>query len=283
MSQIAYALAVLSSITYGAADFCGGLASRKSAMFSVVVFSQLAGLVLLLFALPVLPPSSPTATDFAWGAAAGLAGGIGVALLYKGLAIGTMSVVAPVTAVCAVIIPLIVGVALGERPSTLAIAGVGLGLVAIVLVSQSKHEAVSGEHGAGKSVGIAVASGVLVGIFFVLLGRTGPPAGRWPLLAARMVSVGFFTTLGTLTRRPLIPIRESMPIILVGGTLDMLANVLYLLAVRQGYLSIVATLASLYPASTVILARFVLGERQRAQHQCGVACAVLAIVLIVRG
>src|SRR5207253_9592589 len=132
-----YALAVLSSITYGAADFLGGLATKRSPLFSVVIFSQLSGLNLLLLALPALPRASPTAIDFAWGAAAGLAGGIGVALLYRALSVGVMSVIAPVTAVCAVLVPLMVGMLLGERPARQAMLGVILAIVAIVLVSQS--------------------------------------------------------------------------------------------------------------------------------------------------
>jgi drug/metabolite transporter (DMT)-like permease len=138
MTWVANVLAVLASISYGAADFLGGLATKRgSTVFSVVVCSQATGLVLVLLALPFLPPASPTAADLAWGAATGLAGGIGIAFLYRGLAVGVMSVVAPVTAVCAVIIPVVVGLALGERPTMRATAGVALALVAIVLISQS--------------------------------------------------------------------------------------------------------------------------------------------------
>jgi drug/metabolite transporter (DMT)-like permease len=174
MTEVTYALAVFSSITYGAADFLGGLATKRSTTFSVVFFSQLAGLILVLLSLPFLPPSAPTTADFAWGAACGLAGGIGVALLYRGLAIGLMSVVAPVTAVCAVIIPVVVGVALGERPSGLAILGVFLAIAAIVLVSQTGH--LEGGKRATTGVGIAIASGIAIGIFLVFLQRTGPSA-----------------------------------------------------------------------------------------------------------
>src|SRR5712691_1194067 len=162
VTELSYALAVLASITYGAADFLGGLATKRSTMYSVVVFSQLAGLILVLIVLPFLPPSSPTAIDFAWGAASGLAGGIGVALLYRGLAVGVMSVVAPVTAVCAVIIPLIVGVALGERPRGLAMAGVGVAIGAIILVSQSDQ--VEEGRVLSRGVMIAIASGIAIGI-----------------------------------------------------------------------------------------------------------------------
>jgi drug/metabolite transporter (DMT)-like permease len=190
-----------------------------------------------------------------------------------------MSVIAPVTAVCAVIIPLIVGVALGEQPAVPAMVGVLLAVVAIVLVSQSGVN----DEGKRASTGvlIAVASGIAIGIFLVFLGRTGMSAGLWPLIAARVVSVSFFTVAGLLARERIIPARQSLPIVVGGGALDMIANILYLLAVRTGLLSIVATLTSLYPTSTIILARIVLGERLRLLQQAGVVCAAVAIVLIV--
>ena len=274
MIELPYLLAVFSSIAYGAADFFGGLASKRSAVVAVVIFSQLAGLILVLLALPFLPPSSPSVMDMALGAGAGLAGGVGVALLYRALSVGVMSVVAPVTAVCAVVIPIIVGVALGERPTTLATIGVILAIVAIVLVSQS------GEKHAAAGVPLAIAAGVAVGIFLLFLGRTGSPAGLWPLIAARVVSVSIFAAAALVARKPLVP-RESMSIVILGGALDMVANILYLLAVRRGLLSIVVTLTSLYPTSTIILARIVLRERLRPLQQAGVVCAVIAIVLIV--
>jgi drug/metabolite transporter (DMT)-like permease len=279
MIRSAYALAVLSAVSYGAADFLGGLASRRFAMYAVVVVSQLTGLILVVLALPLLPPASAVASDFAWGAASGLAGGIGVALLYRGLAVGVMSVVAPVTAVCAVIIPLAVGTALGERPAALALLGVALALVAIVLVSQAGADNTGTRRSTG--VPIAIASGIAIGIFLVCLERTGPAAGLWPLVAARIVSVGFLSGVALSRGEAIRPGPGSLPILVACGALDMLANTLYLLAVRDGPLGIVATLSSLYPASTVILARVVLGERLRPVQVGGVVCAAAAIVLIV--
>jgi len=282
MTDASYALAVVSSMAYGAADFLGGLAAKRgSTVFSVVVVSQSVGLVLVLLSLPFLPPALPRAVDFAWGAAAGLAGGIGLALLYRGLAVGAMSVVAPVTAVCAVIVPVAVGLALGERPSPPAAMGVLLAVVSIVLISRTGHTE-EGKHGA-IGLSIALASGIAIGVFLVCLERTETAAGLWPLVAARVVSVSFFTAAGLISREKLVPRRESMPIVIGGGALDMAANVLYLQAVRQGPLSIVATLTSLYPASTILLARIVLRERLRLVQGVGVACAATAIVLIVSG
>ena len=290
MAQFSYAMAVLSSISYGAADFLGGLATKRgSNLFAVVAFSQLTGLILVGLCLPFLPPSSPSGLDLAWGAAAGLAGGIGVGLLYRGLAIGMMSVVAPVTAVCAVIIPVAVGVAWGEQLTWPAGLGILLAIAAIVLISQSGHRE-EGRRATGRTTrrhtrGLltAVASGVAIGIFLVCLERTGPNAGLWPLVPARVVSVSLFVLAGLLTRRPLTPRRDAVPMVVGGGALDMVANILYLFAVREGPLSIVATLTSLYPAGTVILARIVLSERLSRLQQAGMACAGVAIVLIVTG
>jgi drug/metabolite transporter (DMT)-like permease len=282
MTGVAGVLAVLSSLAYGAADFLGGLATKRgSTVFAAVVWSQATGLVFVLLALPFFPRASPTTADLAWGAATGLAGGVGLAFLYRGLAVGVMSVVAPVTAVCAVIIPVGAGVAMGERPARVAIAGVALALVSIVLISQSGR--VEEGKDARTGVPIAIASGIAIGIFLVCLERTGPTAGLWPLVPARIVSVSFIAIAGLIAREALLPRRESWPIIASGGALDMVANIFYLLAVRQGPLSIVATLTSLYPAGTILLARVVLRERLRLIQQAGVACAVLAIVLIVSG
>src|SRR6476646_194883 len=131
-----YLLAIASALLYGAGAFTGGLATRRASTLPVIVLSQLSGLVLLLLLLPVLPAASPSHADLLWGVAAGLTGGVGVALLYHALAIGRMAVVAPTTAVCAVAVPVLVAVALGERPGPLAALGILLGIVAIVLVSQ---------------------------------------------------------------------------------------------------------------------------------------------------
>ena len=282
MTWVPNALAVLSSISYGAADFLGGLATKRgSTVFAAVVWSQAAGLVLVLLAIPFLPPASPTTADLAWGAVTGFFGGIGIALLYRGFAVGVMSVVAPVTAVCAVVIPVGVGLALGERPSGVALAGVVLALVAIVLISQSGP--IEAGRRATSGVPVAIASGIAIGFFLVCLQRAGLQAGLWPLVPARIVSVSFVALCGLVARQRLLPLRESWPLVVGGGALDMVANIFYLLAVRRGPLSIIATLTSLYPAGTILLARIVLGERLRLVQQAGVACAVLAIVLIVAG
>jgi drug/metabolite transporter (DMT)-like permease len=278
-----YAVALASAALYGAADFLGGLASRRTNTIAIVVISQLAGLIALGLMLPALPAASPVRGDWVWGAGAGLAGGIGVALLYRALAVGSMAIVAPITAVCAVSLPVAAAIALGERPGAGAAGGIFLAILAIVLVSQQTPAKGGRSASPARStgVGIALASGVAIGVFFLTLAQTSADAGMWPLVAARTVSFVLFAAIALATRRPLRMPTNVAAITIAGGVLDMLANVLYLVATRYGPLSIVVTLSSLYPASTVLLARTVLGERLNTRQTAGIVCALAAVVLIV--
>jgi drug/metabolite transporter (DMT)-like permease len=285
---VTYLLAIGSALFYGVADFSGGLATRRAGAIPVVLLSQASGLVLLALMLPFLAHASPSRPDLLWGAVAGLTGGVGVALLYRALAIGTMAVVAPTTAVCAVAIPVVVSVLLGERPLPLAIAGIVLGIVSIVLISRQAATE-TGTHDPAMprrlppGVGTAFASGVAIGLFLLSLAQTSSDAGMWPLIVARVFSVTLFGTIAVAGGRSIRMPVPVVPLAVGGGIMDMLANALYMLAARQGPLSLVVTLSSLYPASTVLLARVVLGERLNAWQMSGVGCALAAIVLIVSG
>jgi len=277
------ALALASAAFYGAADFLGGLASKRADSVVVTFVAQAAGLVLLALLLPVLPSSSPVRSDYVWGVAAGVAGSAGVALLYRALAIGTMSIVAPITAVCAAAVPVLVALALGEQPGILAGMGIVLTAVAITLLSQGQSSATParGQRWATTSIGMALISGVAVGLFFLCLAQTSDDAGMWPLIVGRSVSVPLF---GLMAARKPQSVRLELRVATTAagcGTVDMLANALYLIATRYGPLSLVATLASLYPASTVLLARLTLGERLSGSQALGVVCALVAVVLIV--
>ena len=283
-----YFLALLSAVAYGAADFTGGFASRRAPMFSVVTISQFAGLVSLLVALPFLGPASPYAADYAWGAASGIAGGFGVGLLYRALAIGTMGVVAPTTSVCAVIIPVLTDVLRGQHPPMLVSAGIVLAVVAIVLLGQeSAHpdHPVSRppQYGLPSGMWHALASGVAIGFFFLLLANARSEAGLWPLVAARVAGIPLFAVIVVATGASFRLPRPLAWIVIGGGALDMLANVLYLLATRYGSLAVAVTLCSLYPASTVALARVVLKERLSRLQVLGMAGALVAVLLIVQG
>ena len=281
-----YFLAIGSAVLYGAADFTGGLTSRRAGALPVVFLSQASGLVIVALLLPLLPHASLTHPDLTWGAIAGLTGGIGVALLYHALSIGAMAVVAPTTAVCGVTIPVVVSVLLGERPAPLAVAGIAVGIGSIVLVSRQTtaqaepHEPTSRSK-RSSAIGVALLSGVAIGFFFLSLARTSSDAGLWPLVAARSVSVTFFGVLALAGKRSLRMPGRVAALAAFGGVIDMLANALYMVAAQQGPLSTVVTLSSLYPASTVLLARLILGERLNAWQITGVGGALAAVVLIV--
>ncbi|MGY1702646.1 EamA family transporter [Geodermatophilus sp. SYSU D00766] len=276
---MALVLALASAVVYGMADFCGGIASRRAAAATVVAISQAAGLVLVALLLPWLG-GEPAGTDLVWGAVAGIAGGAGLLLFYRALATGVMSVVAPVTAVSAAALPVLAGLALGERLGAAAAVGIVLALAAVVLVSAEGGLSSLRSARLG-SVGPALAAGAGFGLFFVLLERTGDDAGLTPLAAARVVSVLLVGALALGTVRSLRVPRRVLPVVLLAGVGDMAANALYLLATQAGgQLAITGVLASLYPASTVVLAQLVLRERLAGAQRAGLAVATAAVVLI---
>jgi drug/metabolite transporter (DMT)-like permease len=283
MATIVFAL--LSATLYGSADFLGGLATRRSSVMPVMIFSQLAGLIILLLGLPFLPSAIASPADFAWGALAGGALGMGLMLLYQGLATGKMSVVAPVTAVLAVVVSAVAGIVLGDRLSMGAFLGVVLAIGAITLISQDGAQKATKKRGLGIAQGLAAAlsAGVLIGVFFAALKQSSPTSGLLPIVSARLAALVVLGAVAFWRRPPLRVGRDAVWLIVGGGALDILANVLYLLATRLGMLTIAATLTSLYPASTILLARLVLGERLRRIQITGLACAGVGVALIGAG
>ena len=277
-------LALVCAAFYGAADFLGGIASKRAHTVAVAFVSQLSGLILLAALLPILPSSSPARVDLLWGALAGIAGSVGVALLYRALSIGIMSIIAPTTAVCAAVIPVLLAIVLGERPGAQAVGGIVLACLSIMLIGRgTSPEREQRSRPAHAGLGLALMSGVAVGLFFFCLARTGSDAGLWPLIVGRLTSVPLFGIASLAGRHSVRMPRRVMATTIGCGSLDMLANVFYLLATRRGPLSLVATLASLYPASTLLLARLTLGERLTPAQTAGVVCALVAVALMVAG
>ncbi len=271
-------LALASAVVYGAADFCGGLATRRATAHAVVTASQAVGLFALLLILPVLG-GSPARSDFAWGAAAGVAGAVGLVLFYRALAEGVMSVVAPVTAVCAAAVPVVAGVALGDRIGLAAGTGMALALVAIVLVAAERGlPSLWGARPAGLLPALAAGAGF--GFFFVLLDQSRADAGLWPLVGSRLASIVLIGLGAAAAGRSLRIARPVLPLVALVGIGDMAANALFLLATQQGQLAVTGVLASLYPASTVLLAQLVLRERLARTQAVGLAVAATAVVLI---
>jgi uncharacterized membrane protein len=269
-------LATACAVVYGAADFCGGLATKRSQVYAVVVLSQSAGLVLIVAMLPLLP-GVPSGAALLWGGLSGVAGGVGLIVFYRALATGTMSVIAPTTAAASAGLPVLFGLASGERPKLLALVGIAVALAAILLVSREPGSTPAKAFG---PLIAALIAGSGFGAFFTLRSHAPSGAGLWPLVGARLCSITLVAVLAAATGRGLRPGRGSLRIIGLSGVLDMAANVLYLLAVQRGLLSLVAVIVSLYPASTLVLARQVLGERLNAVQMAGIGLALGAVALI---
>ncbi|MDT0277624.1 EamA family transporter [Blastococcus goldschmidtiae] len=276
---MAVVLALASAVVYGASDFLGGLATRRASVFGVVAVSQVIGLVALLVLLPWLGGPVGTA-DLAWGAAAGLAGAAGLVVFFRTLAGGVMSVVAPVTAVTAAAVPVLVGLAGGETIGTWARVGIALALAAVVLVSaESGLSALRAARPA--ALAPALLAGSMFGLFFVLLDRTSADAGLTPLVTARVASVGLVVCIALAAGQSLRVTRAALPLVATSGVGDMTANALFLLATQaDGPLAITGVLASLYPVSTVVLAQVVLRERLVGAQVTGLLTAATAVVLI---
>lgn len=278
VGAVAALLALCSAAAYGIGDFCGGMAARRVAATTVLLWSHVLGLLLLVIATPFVGGEAG-AGDLLLGALGGLGGAAGVGLLYKGLAVGPMSVVAPITALLSAAVPVLVGIVQGDRPSGGVLVGMLAALVAIVLVSAEGGGSLRPADLRG--VTFALGAGLGFGVFFVALSYTGDDSGIWPLVAARAASVGVMGTLALLGRvSRAAPTGEARSLTAVAGTLDAVANVLYLLAVREGLLSVVSVLAALYPVGTVILARVVLRERFATLQRVGMAIALPAAVLM---
>jgi len=262
---------------YGAADFLGGFSSRRNASGTVVLLSQLFGSLLLAVCYAV-QPTGITAADLRFGFFAGIAGAAAIVALYAALAVGRMGVISPVNAVVGASVPILVGIGFGERPSLFAFAGIACALVAVVLVSL---DAKTGRFSFREpGVALAVASGVAIGGLFVALGGAHGGTGFGRLIVTRVVSLVVLGAYVAIRRSPLRAAPGTLRYIASAGVLDMGANVLYVVASHGGMLSIVAVVTSLYPVSTVLLARFTLNEHLSPVQWSGVACAIGGVVLI---
>jgi len=271
-------LALLSALTFGSADFLGGIATRKSGrVFSVVVISQVAGLSMVLAGLAV-GGGELIRDDIGWAAGGGVAGSVGLVLLYRGLSIGTMSVVAPLSAILTAVVPVAWGLTTGERPSAVAFTGIPLALLAIALVSGTRPSQF--RQGPGMLEGIG--AGVGFGVFFILIANS-ESTELWTLTFARLASISVIIAVALLSRASLRPAPGSGWLILGIGTIDTLANLLFLMAERRGLLTLVSVITALYPASTVLLARVFLHESLSRTQWIGLILAAVGVGLISVG
>lgn len=273
-------LAAVSAVVYGIGDWCGGRATRQMHAFAVVVIGQCAGMLLVLTAALAL--GDPIG-GIGWGVAAGISGTAAIMCFYSALAEGSMTVVAPVTAVISLIVPVVTGVALGDRPGPVAWIGVVCAAVAVALVGGvvgAVHTPIR-----RRELILATLGGLGFGAVFVFLSKAPHDAGMWPLVAARCASLSMTTPLWIALRRRGggRVVRSAMPFVIASGLLDMTANLTYLIASRHALLSIVAVITSMYPVSTVALAIGIDKERVSRSQIVGMVFSVAALALVSSG
>lgn len=284
-------LALVSSLMWGVGDFVGGLASRRASPLQVVVVSTPVGWLLVL---PVAVLLGGDAAGSAWvGIVGGAAGSLGILALYAGLTLGPMGVVSPLSAVLGAAIPVVAGLALGERPAPAAYAGMLLAAVAIVTVGlepRAPTDDAGHQRLTRRALALSVMAGAGFGLFFVFMGLAPDGAGLWPVVFARgtasvlMIVVALAVRLRSGTA--MAPRGRAVLLLCVAvGVLDVSANSLYVVAVQQpgGLLAVISVLGSLYPAATVLLARFVLAERLRPLQKVGMVTALAASALLAIG
>jgi drug/metabolite transporter (DMT)-like permease len=275
---VAVLLALFSAVVYGVSDYGGGRATKSSAAVTVTLAAECTTFVALSIVMVVLDDPFPARADVLWGLAAGLASCSAVIALYHALANGAMTVVAPVTAVVAAVIPVAFGLATGERPGAIAIVGAVVAITAIALISG----AVGVPHVPTRRaiLGIALIAGAGFGLLFVFLDRTSDDSGLWPVYAARWIAIPTLLVAHWVRRdrRPLT--RTTGGLAVMVGVLTTAANASFLAATRRGLLSVVAVVVSMYPASTVLLATVLDGERVRRPQAVGLGLAGLALVLV---
>jgi drug/metabolite transporter (DMT)-like permease len=293
-------VALPSALVYGAADFAGGLAARRGPVLVVTVVAQVSGLLALVPAAWFLG-GAPSVAAFGYGALAGIAGAGGLLLYLRALAVGPMGVVAPLSAVVGAGLPLLVGLARGERLGPVTVLAIVVAMAAILLATAGTRR--NAAAGAGLLLGLG--AGLGFGLFYVALDATPPDSGLLPLLAGRVVSVLLLTVLVLRHRLPLrlraratvrepvgtpaptgaVTARRSSPVglMVVSGVLDTVANVLFLLATRLGDLGVTAVVVSLYPVVVVLLARVVLGERLTRMQLTSAGLALVASALLAAG
>jgi drug/metabolite transporter (DMT)-like permease len=280
--MLAIALGLASSLSWGVADFIGGTRARRFAVLRVVLVSQAVGLIGATVLVIVHGTSPPELGRLLPAVGGGVAGIMALTAFYRALAIGTMSIVAPISA-CAVAVPVIVGIAGGDRPAALQVAGIVTAVVGVVLASREDDQALHTRPVSRTSILLALLAALGFGTFFVGLRASARHDVVWALFAQRGAAVAVLVGAALALRTPGVFEVRQAPSLLVMGLLDLAANGLYALATRHGLLSVVAVTSSLYPLATVLLARIVLGERVRRIQEAGIATALAGVVLIAAG
>ena len=260
---------------WGTGDFAGGMGAKGSNAFGVVVIAHTSGLLSMLLLALVTGEPIPSHAALYWGAAAGFIGGIGLVCLYRALAIGQMGINAPVAAVITGALPVIFGIWKEGSPAAIQWIGFAIALVAIWLVAMP-----SGELGRPRGLGLAICAGMGFGGYLICSHQAATEAVFWPLVSARAASISEMLIIVLVVRRPWKPSSKLLPWMIFAGVFDSLGNMFFMYAVRHGRLDVATVLSSLYPASTVILARLVLKEKISHLQTAGMIAALVAVPLI---
>jgi|tagenome__1003787_1003787.scaffolds.fasta_scaffold20976183_4 drug/metabolite transporter (DMT)-like permease len=270
-------LALGSSLAYGLTDFLGGLAARRIHIFMLGAITQPLGLVLLLVVAP-LASGTLSADAWFWGVVSGIGGALAYLVFFQALAIGPMSVASPISALIAVVLPVLAGVAFGERLPIWGWVGIAAGMLAICLVSRVHEDA---PHPVTrKMLVLAILAGVFISVFLVALERAPSDSGLWPLVVVRIVTSVVFIAAVVLARVGERPSRDVLALGWSSTVLDVIATALFMLATREGLLTVVAVITGLYPAATVLLARWFLGEHLQLIQRVGLGLAATSVTVL---
>jgi drug/metabolite transporter (DMT)-like permease len=272
-------LALTAALAYGASDFVGGTGSRQHSPWAVVLTGQVSGAVLMMVC-GLLAPADPRAADFAWALLAGVGSATGSIYLFRGLSRGRMGLVAPVSAVGAAVLPVLVGVALGERPSWLAWLGVLVALPGIWLVSRGSTTSAAGTH---RALIDGAAAGAGFGVLFIALGQVSSDAGFMPLAANQLFGAAVTVVVAAALGRKWHPRLGVLPWGGASGALGAVGTLTFLLSIHDTDLGLAAVLTSFYPAVTVLLASLALGERLRGGQRLGIGICTLALATLAIG
>ncbi len=268
-------LGLTSAAFWGAGDFCGGVATKRTQVYRVIISSQIVSLILLVaLAVGLREPLLP-AGSLVLSGVGGVFGVIGIIALYRALADGHMGIAAPVSGVIAAAVPVVAGAFLEGLPGAVQLIGFGVAFIAVWLISRTGHAAVH-----RRDLGLPALAGLCFGIFYVIIGSASGSDVWWPLVAARLGSLSFLLCVTLLTRQPRLVEKSHLTLIMIIGVMEVGGNACYILARQAGRLDIAAVLASLYPAATVLLARLVLKEHVGRSQLVGIVAALAAIVLI---
>jgi drug/metabolite transporter (DMT)-like permease len=279
---LAVALALGSSLAWGISDFLGGLKSRSVALLTVLLVSQGTALILASVLVISRGEAPPGGAFLVYAALAGLIETLGVAALYRGLAVGVMSIVAPIAAT-APVVPVVVGIVLGELPAALQAAGIALAVLGIVATACRRRSADVPRAVIASSVLFGLLTAIGFGSFYVAMDAASEGEIPWALLVARLTAVGIFVGVIVLARSRIAARRSDLPVIASIGVLVIAADSMYATATTHGLLSVVAVLSTLYPVVTIALARAYLNERIERAQQVGIAMTLCGVVAIAAG